>query len=290
VNANLSDIDRLLRAGDGVITRRAHPDLADTLRYLVRRGRLRTILPGVYVDTDVPDTPMTKMRAVAAWDLGAVLIGGAAARLTFWAEAPVDQISAAVRCRRQPRRGFAFSKREIPVELTTRVHQLRCPVPALTALDLCSIIGGEAIDAALRSRTTTVSALHEVLALTAGRPGNIDRRRLLLESRDNAWSPAEREAHRVFHAEGLTGWVGNPLPLLGIISYLDIAFPDAKLAIEIDGRAFHGDAVAFVRDRWRQNDIVLCGWRVLRFTAEMVSRQPQVVVAVVRRALQNPFW
>ncbi|HSU34607.1 MAG TPA: DUF559 domain-containing protein, partial [Propionibacteriaceae bacterium] len=67
--------------------------------------------------------------------------------------------------------------------------------------------------------------------------------------------------------------------------YLDIAFPEIRLAIEIDGRAFHADAVAFENDRWRQNDLVNAGWRVLRFTAQMVEESPELVVAMILEAL-----
>ena len=73
--------------------------------------------------------------------------------------------------------------------------------------------------------------------------------------------------------------------MLGVVYYLDIAFPAAKLAIEIDGRAYHDDAATFENDRWRQNDVVLAGWRVLRFTWQMLTERPQIVLATIRRAL-----
>jgi len=266
--------------------RRQHPELADSLAYLVRRGRLRTLLPGVYAEAALAEVPLTRMRAAVAWDANAVLTGTAAAHLTFWGDLQVGTVSLAVRARRNPQPGFAFGKRNIPPELIPRQHGLRCTVPALTAMDLCTTHGGNAIDAAPRSRSTTLSELHEALRLTPERRGNDERRRLLLDSRDDPWSPAEREAHRLFRAAGISGWVGNyPLPLLGVVYYLDIAFPAVQLAVEIDGRAYHSDAAAFERDRWRQNDLVLAGWRVLRFTASMLELQPRVVVATVQRAL-----
>ncbi len=288
MTANQIDIDRLLRARGGVIVRRQHPELADSLSYLVRRGRLHTVLPGVYAAADLVDEPLIRMRAVAAWDADAVLTGAAAARLTFWPELPVVDLQVAVRSRRLQQRGFVFSRRLIAPELIIRRHGVRCTAPALTALDLCPSQGAEALDVVLRSRATTVAALYEALKLTSGRRGNAVRRHLMLESRDNAWSPAERTAQRLFRAEGLRGWVANyPLPLLGLVYYLDFAFPEFKLAVEIDGRTYHSSREAFEGDRWRQNDIVLAGWRVLRFTPTMLEEQPQIVVAIIRRALQE---
>ena len=287
VNANLHEIEGLLRTSGGLVLRRAHPALADSLSYLARRGRLTTLLPGVYVERDLAEEPLTRMRAVAAWDRDAVLTGAAAARLTFWPELAVDPVEAAVRSRRSPQSGFGFTLRRLPPELITTRLGLRCTVPALTALDLCPSQGADAIDAALRSRTTSLAALHEALQLTGNRRGNEQRRRLLLDSRDEPWSWAERQAHHLFRAEGITGWVANhPLPLLGVIYYLDMAFPKLKLALEIDGWTYHSSPSAFEHDRWRQNDLVLAGWRVLRFTPLMLRETPQVVVAVVRRAVR----
>ena len=67
--------------------------------------------------------------------------------------------------------------------------------------------------------------------------------------------------------------------------YVDIGFPETKLAVEIDGREFHTEAVDFENDRWRQNDLVNTGWRVLRFTARMLQEAPHLVLAVITEAL-----
>ena len=287
VNADLHEIERLLHSDGGLVLRRAHPALASSLSYLAKRGRLTRLLPGVYAERDVAEDPLTRMRALAAWDRDAVLTGAAAARLTFWPELAVNAVEAAVRARRSPQTGFGFSLRRLPPELITTRLGLRCTVPALTALDLCPSLGADAIDAALRSRTTSLAAMHEALQLTSNRRGNEQRRRLLLDSRDEPWSWAERQAHHLFRAEGITGWVANhPLPLLGVTYYLDLAFPKIKLALEIDGWTYHSSPSAFERDRWRQNDLVLAGWRVLRFTPLMLTETPQAVVATVKRAVR----
>lgn len=47
---------------------------------------------------------------------------------------------------------------------------------------------------------------------------------------------------------------------------LDMAWPSRRLAVEADGRQTHDELSALYRDRERQNDIVLAGWTVLRFT------------------------
>jgi very-short-patch-repair endonuclease len=66
--------------------------------------------------------------------------------------------------------------------------------------------------------------------------------------------------------------------------FIDIAFPHIKLAIEIDGRKHEEDHDLFESDRWRQNALVGDGWRVLRFTWEMLQKHPEVVVAAILQA------
>jgi len=69
--------------------------------------------------------------------------------------------------------------------------------------------------------------------------------------------------------------------------YLDVAFRAARLAVEIDGRIHQRDLALFESDRWRQNTLVLQGWRVLRFTWLMLLDQPDQVIQTVRTALTS---
>lgn len=49
---------------------------------------------------------------------------------------------------------------------------------------------------------------------------------------------------------------------------LDVALPEARIALEVDGFRHHGKHLEdFRRDRVRQNLLVISGWRVLRFAA-----------------------
>lgn len=66
---------------------------------------------------------------------------------------------------------------------------------------------------------------------------------------------------------------------------LDYAWPDRRLAVEVDGYGPHSSREAFQSDRERQNALVLGGWTVLRFTWADVRDRPAAVAAVVRRAL-----
>lgn len=89
---------------------------------------------------------------------------------------------------------------------------------------------------------------------------------------------------RLLRAARITGWRAN-YPVCGYI--VDIAFPAQKVAIEVDGWAFHVDQAAFQRDRARQNRISLNGWQVLRFTWLDLTEHPERVIAEIAAAIRR---
>ncbi len=62
---------------------------------------------------------------------------------------------------------------------------------------------------------------------------------------------------------------------------IDAAWPDVKLAIEVDGRGAHSTPRNFERDRVKQNTLMLAGWLVLRFTYRQIVNHPDRVVAEI---------
>jgi very-short-patch-repair endonuclease len=71
------------------------------------------------------------------------------------------------------------------------------------------------------------------------------------------------------------------------VGVLDFAFVAQRIAIEIDGRAWHSTGERFQSDRSRQNRLVLMGWTVLRFTWDDLVRRPDAVIEQVPSALRK---
>jgi len=67
------------------------------------------------------------------------------------------------------------------------------------------------------------------------------------------------------------------------VAFADVAFPEQRIAIEVDGRRHHADR--FEEDRLRQNEIVLRGWRVLRFTWKMLTERQDLVLSRIVQLL-----
>ena len=280
------EVELLLRTGGGLVVRREHPQLGASFDWLIREGTLATVLPGVYATPEIARTWQTRARALALRHRDAVLLGAAAARVSFWPGAPLNHVEAAVRCVLKPQPGFSFSRRRIPEELIAVRGGLRYTVPALTAIDLATFECSDAIDVALRIRAATLDGMYEALQMTPHRAGNLEKLRLLIDSRSEPWSAAERLSHRLLRGARITGWETNlPVHIDGQLYYLDIAFKQQKLAIEIDGRLHQTDEELFESDRWRQNALVADGWRVLRFTWAMLRDHPEVFVSAIIEAL-----
>ena len=69
-------------------------------------------------------------------------------------------------------------------------------------------------------------------------------------------------------AAGLPAPVPQLPVLVGDRRYrLDLAYPEQRIAIELDGWAAHRSRRAFDLDRARGNDLELASWTLLRFTS-----------------------
>ena len=268
----------------GLYVRRARPASGPAFDWMLRNDRIVSVLPGIYVSTAAEPTALQRALAVMLWRPEAVLTHEVAAS-RWWPELEIETVRAAVRARTRAA-GFSFSERTIPPGQIVRSTLLRYTSPALTALDLCLELGPEAIDRVLASRAATLGLLRAALSACPNRSGNKERQKILLDSRDEPWSAAERAAHRLLRRAGIQGWTTNlGIRVEGALYFLDIAFGPERVAVEIDGRQFHSESQVFEADRHRQNRIVLAGWTVLRFTWQMLTDSPDQVVTDIRRAL-----
>lgn len=280
----MEHILEILAHDQGVLTRRKHWTIRHQLDNCRRKGTLAATLPGIYT---VPD-PGWEILVLAAAEFrpGCVITGAAAAKLLWWPECPITDVSVAITHAVGSYAGFCWERRAIPPDLVTVRNGLRIACPALSVLDLIPTLGGEVIDQALRRRAVTLEKLWATLNACPGRPGNRQRHLLLEDSRDRPWSEAERDTHRLLRNAGITGFRTNfRVETRGHRYYLDVAFPDRRLALEIDGWAHHRGKESFVNDRWRLARVAAAGWTILPFAASAIAAEPDEVVALVRAAL-----
>ncbi len=224
-------------------------------------------------------------RALGKKDPAAVIVGRAAARLTWWKDLNVGTVVAAHGGGYPTVKGYEWKQRRIPRDHVVRHDDGSVTTsPALTVLDLIPSLGGKVIDEALRRNAVTLSDLWAAFEATASRPGNALRKKLLDDSRDEPWSESERGFHAI--VRGLTlpsAYETNYRVTAGsVIAYLDLAFPALKLAFEVDGYPFHHLPDAFFHDRLRDLELAIADWEVHRVPSDLIGRDP----ALLGRAVQ----
>ncbi len=112
--------------------------------------------------------------------------------------------------------------------------------------------------------------------------------RRLLRERDPAYRPTHSVLETAFRR--LLKRHGFPQPSQQHIVHrgtakkarVDFLYPDIRLAIEVDGYNSHGTQSAWQSDLDRQNDLVIAGLRVLRFTWFDVQHREGRVVRKLR--------
>ncbi len=96
----------------------------------------------------------------------------------------------------------------------------------------------------------------------------------------------ERFAARLLRTAGLRGFVMNQaMRVSGRDVVIDFWFGDARLAVEVDGRATHDRARQFQSDRDRDRALLLGGIRTARFTWQDVMHRPAMVIAQISALL-----
>lgn len=282
-------LDDLLRQYDGVLTselaQRAGLS-ADAVRRRVRSGRWRRCAKGVYFVDDRPFSDAARVRT-AVWGYGpqAAASGLSAAwwhGLTRFAPGLVE-VTVPRNSHGRCHDGSRVRRRDLKAVDVVERRGLRVTELSLTVVE-ASVRqrgGAKLMDAALQQRAELRALWHAHLR-NKGRYGSPAARRLLQAADDGARSAAERLLIRLLKAARLTGWKAN-YPVAGY--KVDVGFPGQKVAIEVDGLAFHSDSDDFHTDRVRQNAIALSGWQVLRFTWLDLTEYSERVITEIKYAI-----
>lgn len=158
-----------------------------------------------------------------------------------------------------------------------------------TVVDVASVFRRQRLDDLLdrltiTDRSTTLGAVHRALRRSNRRGRrNIGILQELLDERDRAVprSVAERDAEELLARSGLPapvreyphpGWtVGN--------AFVDMAWPEAMLIVEIDSRSWHARERAMAKDRARDRSAGAAGWYTARVVHREVVDEPDAVIA-----------
>jgi very-short-patch-repair endonuclease len=295
-------LDRWLVAHDDLVTVAECELLGfgpDARRRLGREGHLTRAQRGVFVRGRGPVTPAAGLRAAVR----AAGQGAAASQLSaawWWglvAEPPQRPHVTVPSWRRVRLPGVVVHQADAVSELRT-VRGLAVTTPERTIVDLAgrpdlSPSRLEAlVEGALGDHLTTVPRLAE--ATTGRRRLGGRRLRRLLEEGGLLGAPGasvlELRAQRLVAELARTHGIELPAVehrQLDGRYRIDLAWPRLRLAVEVDGFAWHRSSSDLDHEAERRTDLVLAGWEVIAFTWKQVVREPEVfcekVLAAYRR-------
>jgi very-short-patch-repair endonuclease len=283
-------LDDILARQSGVISR-DQAVAAGLSRHAVdhrlRLRRWRPLHPRVYLANGHRYDDEVRVRAALLWaGEGAVLSGVAAAWWHGMTARPPVTVGLTVARRRHPRSrpGVSLRHRELGAEDLVERRDLTVTAPPLTALEAAVELGGHGsllLDRALQQwvRFPEVYGAH---SRNLGSPGSASAGRLLVAAADRSAAEAERLLVRMLRESGAAGW-HRAFPVAG--HAIDVAFPAARVGIEVDGWAWHMDAQRAHAEERRQTALVRQGWTVLRYTWYDLAGRPRFVLAEIAREI-----
>lgn len=299
-------IDAIRRCGQiarhqrGLITHEQAIDAGISRQAIERRARegvWNRIQPRVYLLEGVPPDPRTAL-------LAAILSAGGQAVVSMQTAASLHGLQRVGRLdpvhitlpqtfKDEVWNATVHRTRRLEPIDTAEIDGLPCTSVARTLIDLAAVLDRTAltalVDDAMGSSAVTRRLLHQrATALRNGRTGvgNL----LLLtsddaEARFRSW--LERRAAHVLSTGGVPAPKWNePIRAEGrLIGLADACWREKHLIAEFDGVRFHSGSDKHRADATRERELVLAGWRVLRFTYLDVEQSPEQVVAALHRAL-----
>ena len=286
---------RLARAQHGVLTwaQLSCAGLtAAQIKTLAGRGMLWRMHRGVYSIADPALLPLAaESAAVLAFGAGSLLSHRSAAALwNFTTQHPGDVELTLVAKNPRGRPGVRVHRvRALDRTDMRRQRNLAVTAPARTIIDLAAVakladlhealanarIAGHVNDDRLRAALTRCPPKH---------PGATTARDLLEAPVGTLVTRSKMERTLL----GLIDQAGLPRPLVNhpLGPYqLDFYWPDARLAVEVDGYGAHSGRKAFEHDRLRDQRLAALGIITIRITWWQLELEPMAVMVRVGQAL-----
>ena len=280
-------ISRSEALGEGLSARAVDRKLAS--------GEWIRLLPQVYAIRGSSATFMRRVVAAYKWaGDGALISHSTSGRLLGLDALQSSGIELSTPRRLRSNRVVVHQRKTLDLP-SSRVDIVRVTAVEQTLLDVARSLSRDelelAFDSALRLGLTRFDRIKRFFDTFAG--GGVPGTALseILRLRE----PCPRPHHSILEVgfrqltrnQELPGAVSQfPVELpTGVTVHLDFAYPDEKLAIEVDSVRWHSGLRAIRWDNERQNLLVALGWRVLRFEWNDVVHKPAMVAAQIMEAL-----
>ncbi|GAB2935380.1 DUF559 domain-containing protein [Rhodococcus aerolatus] len=263
-------------------------------RAQLRSPLVRRLFRGVYLPAATPVTHEIKARAATLVIPGSAVVTGLSAAAVRGVDLvrPDDPVEVAVpeSCRFGPVRGLHVVRTAVRPDESRPWEGARLATPARAGFDalrhqsLPWAVG--TLDALLRAG---VVESDELARLVDGRlDTGVGTVRTALGMADvRAESPPESVVRVLLALADLHPTPQLPVTLAdGRIVRVDLGFARSRVAVEYDG-AWHALRGQLERDRSRHNALQAAGWTLVVVTAADLRKDPRILVATVRAALDR---
>jgi len=262
------------------------------IRYRLGVARLHRIERGAYAVGHI------RLTAKGRW-MAAVLSSGDLADLSHrpagahWGIAPYNGTLIDVTTPTQRRSRGRLRLHVARLDPVDRAVQDGIPVTSVarTLLDLAAIVGERRTERALeRAEKLELFDLREIKAACERARGHRGLRNLNAALALYVPDRITRSEFE-FALRGLCRDYDLPPPVMNSVvagHEVDAVWPDARLIVELDGWKDHRSRAAFERDRVRDSELMVAGYRVVRITWRRLRDHPDEVAALIRSCLREP--
>jgi hypothetical protein len=260
-------------------------------RDFLAAGEWVCVLGRVMRHRDVPAGEWLRARAAAlASGRARIVSHSTAARLWGWDV--VDPRFHVIRTDGLTEPGLTHHRLEITDDEVVDLGGWQITTPLRTIADLLCWDGARTsvtwISEAFRKDRLQPEALLSATADLGRRKGARRARFVAHTCQGRPFSVLEWDFHQIARTVDAAGWRFNePLhDASGVVGIIDAINRRSRLAVEVDGRRFHGDD-RFQADRSRDQRLVALGFTVVRFTWDDVRGNPDMVRRILRSALSG---
>jgi hypothetical protein len=258
------------------------------IKHRVRKGRLHTVVRGVYA---VGRRQLTRegrwMAAVLACGPRAILSHRSAAALWGFGHEHPAYIDVSVRRTSEARiPGLRCHRRpSLPSQEITLRRNIPLTQPVRTFLDLATVTGPKTLERAINEAdkldVIDADSLRRALEDHPGQPGIRLLRHVLDE---HTFRLSDDELERLFRPLAAAAGLPTPLTKHMVDKFeVDFFWPDLGLVVETDGWRYHRIPSAQTRDALRFQTHVANGFTPLRFSHHQVKYEPRHVEDILRK-------
>lgn len=177
-----------------------------------------------------------------------------------------------------------------PAEVVVR-HGLRVTTPARTLVDLAATTPPAELERLVEEfqvqDLVTADEIQAAIRRAAGRPGVKKLRTVTAFLAEPLLTRSEAERRLIALLRGAK----LPMPRTNVKRAgweVDAVWDRQRLVVEVDGYRYHRPRAQFERDRRKDGELLLAGYRVVRITWRQLTGEPQAVVALIAAALAMP--